>query len=75
MRERFNQERASHDLLIAAKRKLDELEIKALDAERRHDTGTAADLKYFAIPDVQKQIETLEIKVAEEEAQQGADTL
>lgn len=75
LRERFNQERASHDLLIAAKRKLDELEIKALDAERRHDTGTAADLKYFAIPDVQKQIETLEIKVAEEEAQQGADTL
>lgn len=75
LRERFNQERASHDLLIAAKRKLDELEIKALDAERRHDTATAADLKYFAIPDVEKQIEELEIKVAEEESQQGADTL
>jgi len=68
LRERFNQERAGHDLLIAAKRKLDELEVKAQDAERRHDTATAADLRYFAIPDVEKQIEELEVRVAEEEA-------
>ncbi|CAI5755868.1 unnamed protein product [Candida verbasci] len=68
LRERFNQERAGHDLLINAKRKLDELEIKAQDAERRHDTATAADLRYFAIPDVEKQIEELEVRVAEEEA-------
>ena len=46
---------------------MDELEIKAQDAERRYDTATAADLRYFAIPDIQKQIE-LEVKVAEEEA-------
>ncbi|KAK6202992.1 uncharacterized protein RJT21DRAFT_103879 [Scheffersomyces amazonensis] len=75
LRERFSQEKASHDLLIAAKRKLDELEIKAQDAERRHDTGTAADLRYFAIPDVEKQIEQLELKVAEEEASGGPDLL
>ncbi|ODV81200.1 P-loop containing nucleoside triphosphate hydrolase protein [Suhomyces tanzawaensis NRRL Y-17324] len=75
LKERFNQERASHDLLIAAKRKLDELEIKAQDAERRHDTGTAADLRYFAIPDVVKQIEELEVKVAEEEVKAGPDAL
>ncbi|KAI5954300.1 hypothetical protein KGF54_002075 [Candida jiufengensis] len=67
LRERFRQERAGHDLLIAAKRKLDDLEIKASDAERRHDTATAADLRYFAIPDVEKQIEELEVRVAEEE--------
>ncbi|CUM64457.1 uncharacterized protein PRCAT00002061001 [Priceomyces carsonii] len=71
LRERFNQERAGHDELIAAKRKLDELEIKAQDAERRHDTATAADLRYFAIPNVAKQIEELEVKVAEEERQAG----
>lgn len=75
LRERFNQERAGHEQLIAAKRKLDELEIKAQDAERRHDTGTAADLRYFAIPDIQKQIEQLEVKVAEEEASSGPDSL
>ncbi|KAI5962453.1 uncharacterized protein KGF55_003529 [Candida pseudojiufengensis] len=67
LRERFKQERAGHDLLIAAKRKLDDLEIKASDAERRHDTATAADLRYFAIPDVEKQIEELEVRVAQEE--------
>lgn len=75
LRERFNQERASHDKLISAKRKLDDLEIKAQDAERRHDTATAADLRYFAIPNVAKQIEELEIKVAEEEKTMGSDSL
>lgn len=75
LKERYAQERASHDQLIAAKRKLDELEIKAQDAERRHDTATAADLRYFAIPDVQKQIDELEVKVAEEESGSGPDGL
>ncbi|CAH2353645.1 heat shock protein 104 [[Candida] railenensis] len=67
LKEQFNQERAGHDQLIAAKRKLDELEVKAQNAERSHDTGAAADLRYFAIPAVKEQIEQLEIKVAEEE--------
>ncbi|CAH6722830.1 heat shock protein 104 [[Candida] jaroonii] len=75
LRERFNQERAGHEQLIAAKRKLDELEIKAQDAERRHDTATAADLRYFAIPDIEKQIQELEIKVQEEEQTAGPDAL
>ncbi|KAK6462766.1 hypothetical protein DFJ63DRAFT_325610 [Scheffersomyces coipomensis] len=75
LRERFNQERASHDVLIEAKRKLDELEIKAQDAERRHDTGSAADLRYFAIPEVEKRIAELEDKVAEEEASNGPESL
>lgn len=75
LRERFNQERAGHEQLIAAKRKLDELEIKAQDAERRHDTATAADLRYFAIPDIEKQIQELEIKVQEEEQSAGPDAL
>lgn len=75
LREMFNQERAGHDQLISAKRKLDDLEIKAQDAERRRDTAAAADLRYFAIPNVQKQIEELEIKVAQEEANAGPDSL
>lgn len=53
LNERYRQERASHEQLIAAKRKLDELEVKAQDAERRYDTATAADLRYFAIPDLE----------------------
>lgn len=75
LREKFNQERASHDQLIAAKRKLDELHVKAQNAERIHDTATAADLRYFAIPEVEEQIEQLEIKVAEEEENVLSDTI
>lgn len=73
--EKYKQEKASHDLLINAKRKLDDLEIKAQDAERRHDTATAADLRYFAIPDVKNQIEQLEVQVAEEEKNASADSM
>lgn len=67
LRERFQQERKGHDELTTLKRKLDELEVKAHDAERRRDNATAADLRYFAIPDVVKKIEELELKVAEED--------
>lgn len=75
LREKFQQERASHDALIAAKKKLDELEIKAQDAERRQDTAAAADLRYFAIPDIKNQIEDLEVKVQEEDLLAGPDAL
>lgn len=64
---KYNKERENHDLLISTKRKLNELEIKAQDAERRNDTITSADLRYFAIPDVKKLISELELKVIEEE--------
>lgn len=60
LRERFNEERKGHDELNNLKKKLDELETKAQDAERRRDTSAAADLRYFAIPDVKKRIEELE---------------
>lgn len=71
LREQFNQERSGHDQLTALKRKLDELENKAHDAERRRDAASAADLRYFAIPNVQKEIEALEVKVAEEDANEN----
>ncbi|SCW01088.1 LAFE_0D04808g1_1 [Lachancea fermentati] len=75
LRQRYNEERQGHEELTKAKKKLDELENKALDAERRYDTATAADLRYFAIPDVKKQIEELEQQVAEEEKRAGAGAM
>ena len=48
LRQRYNEERKGHEELTKLKKKLDELENKALDAERRYDTATAADLRYFA---------------------------
>lgn len=47
--------------------KLEELRIKATDAERRHDLALAADLRYFAIPEVQRRIEELNNKSQEEQ--------
>lgn len=60
LRARYSQERAGLDELNETKKKLEELEIKALDAERRHDLATSADLRYFAIPDIQKKLEEME---------------
>jgi ATP-dependent Clp protease ATP-binding subunit ClpA len=60
MREKFNEERQGHEELNNLKKKLDDLEIKAADAERRRDNSAAADLRYFAIPDIKKRIEELE---------------
>lgn len=70
LREQFNQEKSSHEELTSAKRKLDELEIKAQDAERRHDTATVADIRMFAIPDIRAKIDELEEKVEMEENSQ-----
>ncbi|ONH75968.1 Heat shock protein hsp98 [Pichia kudriavzevii] len=67
LREQFQQERQGHEELTAAKRKLDELEIKAQDAERRHDTATVADIRMFAIPDIKARILKLEEEVEKEE--------
>jgi ATP-dependent Clp protease ATP-binding subunit ClpA len=75
LRAKYDEERAGHEKLTAAKRKLDELETKAVDAERRHDTATAADLRYFAIPELQKRIEELEDEVAREETMSGSGTM
>ena len=75
LRQRYMLEKQGHESLTAAKKKLEELENKALDAERRYDTATAADLRYFAIPDVKKQIEKLENEVAEEQARAGPNSM
>lgn len=75
LRQRYNQERESHEELTKAKKKLDELENKAIDAERRSDYSSAADLRYFAIPDIKKKITELEIQVAEEESRAGSNAM
>ncbi|KAK9359101.1 P-loop containing nucleoside triphosphate hydrolase protein [Lipomyces starkeyi] len=60
LRERFHQERKGLEELNNLRKRLEELEYKAQDAERRRDNASAADLRYFAIPDIKKRIEALE---------------
>lgn len=75
LKHRYEEERHGHEELTQAKKKLDELENKAVDAERRYDNATAADLRYFAIPDIKKRIAELEEQVAEEERRAGASSM
>mmetsp|Transcript_13610 Transcript_13610/g.34653 ORF Transcript_13610/g.34653 Transcript_13610/m.34653 type:complete len:884 (+) Transcript_13610:243-2894(+) len=51
-----------HDLLS----KLEQLKIKLADAERRHDTEKAADIRFYAIPAVQEQVKEVKAKLDEE---------
>ncbi|AET41128.1 chaperone ATPase HSP104 Ecym_7290 [Eremothecium cymbalariae DBVPG len=75
LRQRYEEERQGHEELTKAKAKLDELENKALDAERHSDYQTVADLRYFAIPDVKRRIAALELEVSEEEQKAGRDLM
>lgn len=53
---RHQMEKGRLDELRQMNNKLEELRLKAADAERRHDLALAADLKYYAIPELQKKI-------------------
>lgn len=57
---RFENEKAASDKIQNIRKKLDELKAKADDAERRYDLATAADLRHYAIPDLQQQLEQME---------------
>lgn len=41
------------------KKKLEQLKAKMYSAERAHDLGTAADYKYYAIPETEKKLAQL----------------
>jgi ATP-dependent Clp protease ATP-binding subunit ClpB len=56
---RHQREKGRLDQLRELNRKLDELRVKLADAKRTRDVSRAADLEYFAIPDVMKRIEEL----------------
>ena len=59
LKARHQKERGRIDELRLLNQKLEDLKNKALEAERKHDLARAADLKYYAIPDIQRQINEL----------------
>jgi ATP-dependent Clp protease ATP-binding subunit ClpB len=63
---KYEQERDQMQDLRQMQKKLEELKHKITVAERQHDLAKAADLRYYAVPELQKQIEKLE----EEKAKQ-----
>ncbi|GJJ70623.1 ATP-dependent Clp protease ATP-binding subunit ClpB [Entomortierella parvispora] len=50
--------------------KLQDLKNKAEEAERRYDLAQAADIRYYAIPDLEKKIATVTAERARQEAEQ-----
>ncbi|KAG6857559.1 hypothetical protein H0H87_000158 [Tephrocybe sp. NHM501043] len=73
----YQNEKSRDDEINTLRRKIDDLNVKREDAERRHDLQTASDLRFYAIPDLQTQLEKLEAKKAADEAVagSGADTV
>jgi ATP-dependent Clp protease ATP-binding subunit ClpB len=56
-------ERGRNEELRKLTAKLDELKIKAADAERKRDLAMAADYRYYAIPEVERQLAELKISM------------
>ncbi|KAI9892743.1 MAG: Heat shock protein hsp98 [Vezdaea aestivalis] len=67
--EKSNAEKQRRKEIQEARLKLEALNVKKAEAERNQDFYTVSDLQYYAIPELTKRIETLEVEkvVAEQE--------
>ncbi|KYQ92456.1 AAA ATPase domain-containing protein [Tieghemostelium lacteum] len=54
---KYQNERQRVDKLRDLRKKLEDVKVKLSDAERRYDLQLVADLRYYVIPDIEKQIE------------------
>jgi len=63
LKKRFQAESSLVDQLRTRSKKLDELRNKMADAERRRDLALVADLKYGAIPELEKSIQDLRAQI------------
>lgn len=68
MKAQFEAEKARGNEINDVRQKIDSLKSKVIEAERRQDLETAADLKFYAIPDLEKRLAMLEARKAEQEA-------
>ncbi|KAI8368770.1 putative HSP100 protein [Blakeslea trispora] len=66
------------DQIRDLKQKLDDLRSKAIEAKNRKDIDTAADIEFYAIPDVEQRIAELQVqyqrKMSEAAANENPDT-
>ncbi|EJD47836.1 hypothetical protein AURDEDRAFT_183947 [Auricularia subglabra TFB-10046 SS5] len=67
----YEAEKKRTDEIANVRRRIDELKAKADDAERRYDLATVSDLRYYAIPDLQKKLQQLEARKEAEEGETG----
>jgi len=60
LREKYESEKQRGKEIQEARMKLDQLKFKSAEAERVRDLSTASDLRYYAIPETEARIATLE---------------
>ena len=65
----YENEKKRGDEINQLRKKIEELKAKADDAERKYDLGTASDLRYYALPDLQNRLKVLEQKKASQEVE------
>ena len=67
----YESARAQVDEVRELRKRLDEKQLKMEDALRRKDLALASDLKYGAIPELQKQIQVVTERIATQKEQSG----
>jgi ATP-dependent Clp protease ATP-binding subunit ClpA len=72
LKEHYESEKKRSNEIQEARIKLDQLKVKRDEAERTGDLQTASDLTYYAIPDVTKRIEQLEVARTQADAENRA---
>ncbi|KAJ1649114.1 hypothetical protein IWQ61_009693 [Dispira simplex] len=72
LKAKYEHEKGRLDDIRKLKVKLDELRTKADEAERRYDLAQAADIRYYAIPDIEKRVELLTQKKQQEDVEMMA---
>ena len=75
LRMQHEQEKSRVDEIRRVQGKLQEINRKIEVAERNRDTAKVADLRYFAIPDLEKRLAMLTVQRAEEQESKGSEAL
>ncbi|KAI7861747.1 putative HSP100 protein [Spinellus fusiger] len=70
---RYDMDKGCLDEIRNLKQKLDELKRKAIEARNHHDLAAAADIEYYAIPEVEQRIDRLSAKKQRKVAEQMAN--
>ncbi|KAI9022197.1 putative HSP100 protein [Phycomyces nitens] len=70
---RYDMDKGRLDEIRDLKQKLDELKRKAVEARNRYDLDSAADIEYYAIPDVEQRISALSAEKQRKMAEQMAN--
>ena len=72
LKERYDAEKEIVNELRAAKQKLEDVHRKIVSAENRRDLAAAADLKYYAVPEIEEKIAKLRKAKADRDEVQSA---